>query len=240
MSEGQAAEVCARPSVRSFRTDDGRYIWEPNPLVVVVSGPSGAGKDAVIAGLRQKRPSMHFVVTATSRPPRPSERHGVDYYFLPRDEFERRLECGEFLENDEHFGHLYGVLRSELSDALARGHDVVLRVDVKGAATLRGLLPEAVFVFVMAESEQEHLRRLQGRGSEGSEALDARLARLKQEVACLPDFDYVVVNRCGRLEEAISTLDCIVCAEKARVHRGRQRPASPPCGDVRPAEAVVS
>jgi len=220
MSEMEAPHTCAHPGARS--SCESEYLGRPSPLVIVVSGPSGAGKDAVIAGLREKRPSMHFVVTATSREPRATECHGVDYYFISRAEFETGLAEGRFLEWDEHFGNLYGVPRDEVTDALSCGQDVVMRVDVKGARTLRGLLPEAVFVFVIAESEQEHLRRLQARGSEDEDALARRIARLQQEMACLPEFDYVVVNRCGRLDEAVSLLDSIVCAEKARVCRHPQ------------------
>jgi guanylate kinase len=223
MSEGGVPLSSASAPLPNLSVADGRYTWTPNPLVMVVSGPSAAGKDALIMGLRQRREAVHFVVTATSRCPREGEHHGVDYHFLSPEEFEARLGRGEFLENARVYEHRYGVLRRELTDPLADGRDVVMRVDVQGAKTLRGLLPDAIFVFVLAESEQEHLRRLRDRGSEDEQSLEHRMARLRQELSHLPQFDYVIVNRCGRLDDAVCTLCAIYDAEKARVHQRRQR-----------------
>lgn len=222
MSESPAAAGAAG-SVPNLSVAQGQYAWQPNPLVMVVSGPSAAGKDALIAGLRSRHESMHFVVSATSRCARPGERHGVDYYFISREEFEARLGQGEFLENAQVYGDRYGVLRRQVTDALAEGRDVVMRVDVQGARTLRRLLPDAVFVFVLAESEEAHLRRLRDRGSEDGKSVEVRTAKLRQELAQLPEFDYVIVNRSGQLEEAVCTLCAIYDAEKARVHQRQQR-----------------
>ncbi|MHB0875379.1 MAG: guanylate kinase [Anaerolineae bacterium] len=223
MSDNAAPTAEAPQPVANLSVEQGQYTWSPNPLILVVSGPSAAGKDVLIAELRRRYDSLHFVVTATSREARPGERHGVDYYFLSRQEFEERLERGEFLENAVIYDDRYGVLSSELTDALNGGRDVVMRVDVQGARTLRRLLPDAVFVFVLAESEQEHLRRLRDRGSEDNRSLEKRMARVRQEIAALPEFDYVIVNRCGHLEDAVCTLCAIFDAEKARVHQRRQR-----------------
>ena len=218
------------PTLAEDRTADfprsesgGLVAWQPNPLVIVISGPSGAGKDAVIERLLALDDSSHFVVTATSRPRRQGECDGVHYHFFSAEEFERRLGLGEFLEHALIYGDHYGVLRRELTDALDRGEDVVVRVDVQGARTLRSLLPEAVFVFVVAESEEELLRRLHDRGSEDEQSLARRGAKLRQELSCLADFDYVVVNRRDCLEEAVQQLVAIMTAEKLRV---RQRVGS--------------
>lgn len=205
------------------RDADGAFCWRPHPLIVVVSGPSGAGKDAAISGLRRLRPDIHFVVTATSRCPREGETHGVDYYFLSRHEFEERLARGEFIEHARVYDDHYGVLRRELTHAIDGGRDVIMRVDVQGARTLRRLLPDAVFLFMLADSEQEHMRRLRSRGSETEDSLKVRQEKLRRELEHLPEFDYVVLNRQGRLEETVEQLLAVFRAEKSRVGQRCQR-----------------
>jgi len=122
-----------------------------SPLLIVISGPSGVGKDSVIRRLREKDPSLAFVVTAASREPRPGEVHGVDYYFFPPEEFQRRIDGGEFLENAVVYGELKGILREEVLKWMATGRDVVLRVDVQGAATIRQKAPEALMIFLTTD-----------------------------------------------------------------------------------------
>ncbi len=216
MSNGEAARLSA---VASFRANESGFLWEPSPVVVVISGPSGAGKDSVIRRLQERHGAMHFVVTATSRPPRPGEIAGRDYHFFSREEFAERVARGEFLEHALVYGDYKGVPRWEITDALASGQDVVMRVDVQGARTLRRVLPEAVFVFIMAESEEEHLRRLHGRGSEDERSLAARRDRLWQEIGHLHEFDYVVINRRDGLDQAADDVSSIILAEKLRVRR---------------------
>jgi len=215
-----AAVTCeATPQLRYV---DGTYLWQPTPLVIVLSGPSGAGKDAVVRRLLELGSGFHFVVTATSRQARPGERDGVDYHFLTDEEFERRLAGGEFLENAVVFGNHRGVLRRELADALASGKDAVMRVNVDGARTLRRLLPDAVFVFLLAESEEELLRRMGERGSESAQSFADRQAELRRELGCMPEFDYVIINRRSCLDEAVRQLMALVTAEKLRVRQRRQ------------------
>ncbi|MGI6209459.1 MAG: guanylate kinase [Anaerolineae bacterium] len=209
--------------VAALHEVNGSFLWQPAPVIVVISGPSGAGKDSVINEVRKVDGSIHFVVTATSRPRRSNEEDGRDYHFFSREEFEERLRRGEFLEYAIVYGDYKGVPRWELTQALECGQDVVLRVDVQGARTLRSILPDAVFVFIMAESEQEHLRRMRGRGSEDDSALADRLARLRQELQAVPEFDYVLINRCDALEQTAAQLKGIIATEKLRVNRTRPR-----------------
>lgn len=192
----------------------------PRPLVVVVSGPSGVGKDAVIRRLREVREGLHFVVTATTRPMRPGEVNGVDYFFVTESEFVRMIEADELLEHAVVYGDRKGIPRGQIRDFMARGHDVVLRVDIQGAETLRRVLGDAaVFVFVSAPSEAEMAARLAARGTESASALAVRVAAAREEVKRLREFDYVVVNREGELDSAVSLLGSIMDAEKAKVRQ---------------------
>jgi guanylate kinase len=188
-----------------------------SPLLVLISGPSGAGKDAVIARLRGLGRPFHFVVTATTRAPRAGEKHGVDYYFLAQDEFDSLVAEGAFLEHATVYGRSYGVPRTEVANALVRGDDIVMRVDVQGARTLRDIVPEAIFVFVAPPSGEDVRRRLVGRRTESDEDLARRLALFDGEMEQIGLFDYRVVNEDGRLDEAVAAIEAIVTAEHARV-----------------------
>ena len=187
------------------------------PLLVVLSGPSGVGKDAVLSELRQFDRPWHFAVTATTRPMRPGERDGVDYIFLDADTFTRMRERDEFLECAEVYGRWYGVPRSQARDAFRSGKDVFLKIDVQGAATIRRMAPEAVLVFLMPPSLDELEDRLAGRMTESAADLDRRLRTAVDELAQVHHFDYRVVNRNGQLEQAAADIDAIVAAEKCRV-----------------------
>lgn len=191
----------------------------PPPLVAVVSGPSGVGKDAVIRRLQEKRPDLHFVVTATSRPRRPGEVHGVDYFFVSREEFEAWIAGGQLLEHAVVYGEYKGIPRAQVEEALARGTDVILRVDVQGAETMRRLLPGLISVFLVAESEAELVARLVDRKTESAERMAVRVATAREEMARVGEFDYVVVNRDGAMEDTVATIESILVAEKARVAR---------------------
>lgn len=212
------------PDVAGLREDQGHLLWEPRPVVLVVSGPSGAGKDSVIRRLQQRHGSLHFVVTATSREPRDHEVPGRDYHFFSHEEFAARIARGEFLEHAEVYGQYKGVPKWEITEALDCGEDVVMRVDVQGARTLRQALPEAVFVFIMAESEEEHLRRLVDRRSENEMSLAARRDLLWHEIGCLKEFDYLVINRRDGIDRAAEDMMAIIAAERLRVHHRRPDP----------------
>ncbi|MGQ9502775.1 MAG: guanylate kinase [Anaerolineae bacterium] len=195
------------------------YRPTPNPLLVVISGPSGVGKDSVLRRMRERGYPFHFVITTTNRTPRPGEVHGRDYFFVSTQEFERMIAAEELLEHAVVYGEYKGISKAQVREALASGQDVIMRVDVQGAATIRRLAPEAVFIFLSCESEEVLLSRLKARGTETEEALQARLAVLSQELQCLHEFDYLVINRNDRLDETVETIAAIIRAEKCRVHQ---------------------
>ena len=193
---------------------------QPEPLLVVISGPSGVGKDSVIRRMKERNLPFHFVVTATTRPPRPGERDGVDYFFVSREKFAEMIDQGELLEYALVYNDYKGIPKDQVRRALASGKDVVMRVDVQGAATVRRLVPEVVLIFLTTESEEELVRRLQKRKTESAEDLKLRIATARKELERLPEFDYVVVNREGKLEEAVETIIAIMTAEHHRIpHR---------------------
>jgi guanylate kinase len=192
------------------------YLEHPNPLLIVISGPSGVGKDSVIRRMKELNYPFHFVITATTRPPRKGERHGVDYFFLSEDEFVRLMQEGEFLEHAWVYGEYKGVPKEQVRRALASGQDVIMRLDVQGAATVRRLVPDAILIFLLPGSEEELLNRLRKRGTESSEALQRRLATLREEMTHITEFDYAVVNREGQLDLAVEKIAAIITAEKCR------------------------
>ena len=217
MTDGRV--VSASPA-RIDEVDLSPYL-HPAPLVVVISGPSGAGKDVTISRLRELGCPLHFVVTATTRAPRAGERHGVHYLFVSESEFERMIAQDELLEHALVYGEHKGIPKQQVRQALASGRDVVLRVDVQGAARLRELLPEAVFIFLTASSEEELIDRLRARRTETQEALQSRIATARSEMRSIHEFDYVVVNRDGELDSTVSRIMAIIQAEKCRARPRR-------------------
>ena len=195
-------------------------IWKTNsvpPLLVVLSGPSGVGKDAALAKLKELERPWHFVVTGTTRPQRPGEQDGLDYIFLDNDSFLRMRDDGEFLEFAEVYGQWYGVPRSQVINGFEAGKDVILKVDVQGAETVRKIAPEAVFIFMVPGSLEELKGRLSQRMTESSTEMELRLQTARKELGRMDEFDYRVVNRDGRLDQAINNIDAIIAAEKCRV-----------------------
>ena len=187
------------------------------PLLVVLSGPSGAGKDAVLHELRQLERPWHFAVTATTRAMRPGEKDGEDYIFLDTGTFEKMRERDEFLECAEVYGRWYGVPRSQARDALHLGKDVILKIDVQGAATIRRMAPESLLIFLIPPTVDDLRRRLQGRMTESAQDLELRLTTAKEEIARIQEYDYRVVNEDGGLQQAAADIDAIIAAEKCRV-----------------------
>jgi guanylate kinase len=187
------------------------------PLLVILSGPSGVGKDAALARLKVLDRPWHFAVTATTRPPRPDEQDGVNYIFLDTGTFLKMKERDEFLEYAEVYGRWYGVPRSQVRQGLESGQDVILKIDVQGAETVRGLAPEAVSIFMVPGDFHELSSRLAKRTTESSPEMELRLRMARQELDRVREFDYRVVNRDGQLDQVISDIDAIIAAEKCRV-----------------------
>lgn len=190
-----------------------------SPTVVVISGQSGVGKDSVIKKLRERRPDLHFVVTATTRPMREGEVDGVDYIFVSKDKFEEWLKEGKMLEHAVVYGEYKGIPRQQVNEALSKGTDVILRLDVQGAATVRSLIPDSVSIFLAAESEEGLVTRLLGRNTEATENLLIRVETARKEAQRIKEFDYVVINREGDIEDAVSKISAILDAEKCSVNR---------------------
>jgi guanylate kinase len=200
-------------------TDPGDFdLYHPEPMLIVLSGPSGVGKDTVIQRMKERNLPFHFVVTATTRRPRPNEVHGVDYYFLSHDEFAEMIEKGELLEYAIVYNDYKGIPKRQVREALASGKDVVMRIDVQGAATIRALCPQAVLIFLTVKDEDELVWRLKDRKTETPEGLKLRIATARKELHRIDEFDYVVVNPELRLEETVDTILSIIHAEHHNVH----------------------
>jgi guanylate kinase len=167
--------------------------------------------------MKERGYPIHFVITATNRAPRPEEVHGRDYFFLTTDEFLRMKRDGELLEHAVVYGQHKGIPRQQVREAMASGKDVIMRVDVQGAATVRRLVPQAVLVFLIASSEQELEQRLHARGYDSPEQLEERLAIAREEIERLHEFDYVIVNRDRELDQAVDDVIAIIQAEHRRV-----------------------
>ena len=185
----------------------------------MVSGPSGVGKDAVLARMKELGHRFHHVVTATTRPKRVGEQNGVHYRFLSRGEFQQMIDKGQLLEWAEVYGNYYGVPKGEITQALSRRKDVIVKVDVQGAAAIKRLMPQAILVFLMPPSMQELEARLKQRRSESSEDVALRLAKVKEEMENLPLFDYVITSHEGKIDDVISQINAIVVAEECRAKR---------------------
>jgi guanylate kinase len=198
--------------------DDWSEIPKREPLLIVISGPSGVGKDTVLQRMKERRMPFHFVVTATTRPPRAGEVHGRDYFFLSTDEFAEMIEQKELLEWARVYNDYKGIPKQQVRDALASGHDVVMRLDVQGAATVRELSPGAVMIFLAPASEEELVNRLRERKTETPEGLKLRIATARRELHRMGEFDYFVVNPDMALETTVDRIIAIIEAEHSRVH----------------------
>jgi len=196
----------------------GRYLC-PAPLVAIISGPSAVGKDSVIKRMRELRYPFHFVVTATDRPPRPGEVDGVDYRFVSTAEFARMVAANELFEHALVYGQYKGIPKAEVREALRRGVDVILRIDVQGTATVRRLVPQAVTVFLVPPSLDVLIDHLRRRAGDSPQQMQRRLEIAIGEMRRIEEFDYVVVNREGSLDETVREIAAIITAEKRRAVR---------------------
>ncbi len=173
----------------------------------MIAAPSGAGKTSLLQALMRRRPGVGFSVSCTTRKPRQGEQDGKDYHFIAREEFERLVEAGEFIEHANVFGNLYGTRRSVVEAALAAGRDLILEIDWQGARQVRERLPEAIQIFILPPSRAELEARLKNRGSDSDEAIARRLGESVLEMSHWREFDYVIVNR--DFDRALEELEAV-------------------------------
>ena len=192
---------------------------KPNPLLVVISGPSGVGKDSVVQRMKERGLPFHFVVTATTRDKRENETDGEDYWFVSKGKFARMIEENELIEYAIVYGDYKGIPKWEVREALASGEDVVMRIDVQGAETVRKLAPEALLIFITCESEDELERRLRERKTETVDSLSLRIATARKELQRIEAFDYVIVNEDFHLDDTVDKVRAIISAEHLRVQQ---------------------
>jgi guanylate kinase len=191
------------------------------PLVVVISGPSGVGKDAILNRMKERQYPFKYVTTLTTRKQRANEKHQVDYHFVSLEEYQELLKNDGLLESAKVYGNWYGVPKSQVKDALTEGRDTIIKVDVQGAANIKKILPDAVLIFILPPSLDELSKRLCRRRTESAEDLALRLKTAEQEIEQIGSFDYFVLNRCDAVEKAIEDVMAIIQAEKCRVKTRR-------------------
>jgi guanylate kinase len=187
-------------------------------MLVIISGPSGVGKDTIIAALRARPrdPDYHYVVTCTTRPRRPGEIDGVSYHFMTSKAFLALRDRGGLLEANEVHGNWYGTPRAQVREALAAGHDVILKIDVQGAQQVKERVPNALLVFVVPPSLETLFGRLRARATETADELDLRQRNAAIELARQEDYDYVVINETGQVERTAARIDEIIADEHRR------------------------
>ena len=190
--------------------------WSARPLLLVLSGPSGAGKDAVLIRMREVGYPLQYITTVTTRLKRARERDNVDYHFISREEFQEMIERDELLEWASVYGNWYGVPRKPVKQALDKRRDTVVKVDIQGAATIKKILPQAVFIFLTPPSIEELVSRLKHRRTESPSDLALRTKTAEEELKQMHLFDYVVFSRRGELDRAVSDIEAIIAAEKCR------------------------
>ena len=193
------------------------------PVLLVVSGPSGSGKDSLVDALRAAEPKLAYSVSATTRPSRPGEVEGQHYWFLERSEFERRRAAGEFLETRDYAGNLYGTPKKPIEDALAAGRDLVMKPEVNGAMAIKIVYPQAVLVFLTVPSAAILRERLEQRRTESPETIEERVAIAAREADAIGNYEYLIVN--DDFDAALEKLRAVLIAERLKIARVRGRSA---------------
>ncbi len=191
---------------------------QKQPLLIVLSGPSGVGKDTVLQRMKELQLPFHFVVTATSRPKRKGEIDGVDYFFVSADEFVAMIGRDELLEHALVYDEHKGIPRQQVRDAFASGQDVIMRIDVQGAETICQLYPEALLIFLSTQNEGELITRLKARRTESEEKLQLRIETAREELHKVELFDYYVVNADDQLDETVDAILAIIASEHSRTN----------------------
>ena len=190
------------------------------PLLIIISGPSGSGKDTVLTAMKESGCPLEYIVTVTTRPQRDNERNNLDYHFISTERFQEMIKHKEFLEWAKVYGNWYGVPKQPVIQALDERQDIIVKVDIQGAATIKKILPQAVFIFLVPSSMEELLARLKQRRTESPLDLALRTKTAEAEVKQLPLFDYIVVNKHGEIDLAVAEIKAIITAEKCRVTPG--------------------
>lgn len=203
--------------VRTLTNEGPKSGSDANPLIIVVTGPSGVGKDAVIGCIAEAQSGFHFTVTATTRSPRPDEQNGVNHHFLSKTEFENLIAADELLEWAEVYGSLYGTPKAQIRSAISAGKHVLLRIDVQGAMQVKRIVPDALLVFVSPPNKSALINRLKLRGVNDEHDIERRIEAADAEMAQAHLFDYNVVNHEGKLAETVDTILNIVKQESARI-----------------------
>jgi guanylate kinase len=221
VSEVDGTDPTREPSLRPV--PDEPVDGAPGALLVIISGPSGVGKDTIIEALRSRPrdPDYHYVVTCTTRGRRPGEIDGVSYHFLDRRRFQQLRQAGGLLEANEVHGNWYGTPRREVQEALQAGHDVILKIDVQGAQEVKERVADALLVFVVPPSLEALFQRLRARATESADELEIRQRNAAIELARQDDYDQVVVNETGQVERTAERIDEII-AEEHRRHPDRR------------------
>lgn len=191
-------------------------------ILIVVSGPAGSGKGTVVKQLRGTHPEIGVSVSATTRRPRPGEENGVDYYFIPKEKFVQKIKAGEVLEYTSYCDNYYGTLKSEAERVIGEGRDLILEIEVDGAAQIKRLYPDSVCVMLLPPDAEVLERRLRGRGTECDAVIERRLNRAREELGCLPNYDYVIVNGENESDKCAEALRGIINAEHSKTQRMKE------------------
>lgn len=194
-------------------------ILEDTPLMIIISGPSGVGKDAVLRSLKNRGLPLHHVVTANTRKPRPGEVEGVDYYFVSKDKFEEMIRNDELIEYSEVYQDYKGIPKSEVRKAFKTQKDIIFRLDVQGAEKIKALYPHSILIFLTPTNQQEWFQRLKGRRHSKDKDLATRIRTVRSELEKVTIFDYIVVNKQDKLSDTIRIIEAIITAEHQKTHQ---------------------